>query len=251
MSPHFPTALLLLALLSPAATAQFDVLGSATITAPADTALSVLLATMEVERARLDRARLEAAEAASWRARLPSLSSFASLSTRGHVFAPVRSDGYDPRYAEIARWPGDSWGLTASWSLDRLDPAPRRRARAALSEAEARFALAEARTEAARLETRHRDRERRLARERLDQEVAFLADRLALERELLRLAEHDFEHGDGSYATLVQRRLATRSAEYALARAETLREAAEGGQLPPDAWSPPYTPPLLTDLPDG
>ena len=78
------------------------------------------------------------------------------------------------------------------------------------------------------------DRERRRAhdRARLTDERAFLARRLDAQRELLRLAETDYELGDGAYAALARQRLAVLEAEHALVRCDHQLAALDAGLDP-------------------
>ena len=86
-------------------------------------------AALRIEEARLRAARVELRQVTGWRALAPELQLFVSVSTRGQLFAPVSYDGYDPLYAALQRWPGDTWGVTLSWNLDQLlDPTPRAQA---------------------------------------------------------------------------------------------------------------------------
>ena len=192
---------------------------------PPDTSTAVLRATLRLEHARLTRARTERAEASGWRRLRPRLDLYASLSTRGLAFPSVSSRGYDPAYAAVARWPGDTWGVTLSWSLDQLlDRAPAAQARTAVAVAEARIALAHTRHEEARRRAEQRARERAALAlreaERLHAERGFLERTLGLQRELLRLAELEYEQGETGHAALVRQRLATLGAERALAACE-------------------------------
>ena len=70
--------------------------------------------------------------AVSWHRRWrPKVDFFGSISARGYAFPAIGSQGYDPAHAAIAQWPGDTWGVTISWSLDQLlDRQPLHRARA-------------------------------------------------------------------------------------------------------------------------
>lgn len=203
---------------------------------------------LRVELARLGLARTELAAVSSWQSWRPSAHFFASLSSRGLVFPSVSAQGYDPAYAAISRWPGDTWGVTVSWSLDQvLDRRPLRRARAAVEVAEARAdayrarreqqqarareqALARAERDADRRE-READRLRRaaLAAAQLRIEAGFLARRLDAQRELLRLAEITYGQGQTDYPTLARARLAVLAAEHACATTAARLDAAEHG----------------------
>ena len=199
------------------------------LTAPTDTSDAASRAALQVETARLDLARAEVRSATGWRRLRPRLDLYVSVSTRGLAFPSVSSQGYDPVYAAIARWPGDSWGVTASWSLDQLlDRRPAQRAQAAVRVAQGRIALHHARRDQRRAaaQTRalahaERDAERRrraqAARALLQSDAAFLARRLDAQRELLRLAEMTYEQGETDYAALARQRLAVLDAERAYA----------------------------------
>ena len=193
-------------------------------------------AALRIEQARLDLARQEL-RAASGLSRLrPQLDFFLSVSTRGLAFPSISSQGYDPAYAAIARWPGDTWGLTASWSLEQLlDRRPVQRARAAVTLAEARIDLHHARRERQEARTRERmiaraereadERERdaeaqrrlALAAAQLRIEADYLARRVEAQRELTRLAAMKYSQGDLDYEGLARQRLALLSAEHAQA----------------------------------
>ncbi|OZC01382.1 hypothetical protein [Rubricoccus marinus] len=204
------------------------------------TALSLLADTsdagLRVERARLDLAQSELRAVTGWRRWRPAADFFVSMSTRGLAFPSISSQGYDPAYAAIARWPGDTWGVTLSWSIDQvLDRRPVDRARNAVAVAEARIDAYQARRE----QQQARDRERVLARaqreadrqERQAQaqrradlvaaqlriEAGFLARHLSAQRELLRLAEMKYEQSEIDYEALARSRLAVLSAEHACA----------------------------------
>ena len=203
-------------------------------------------AALRIEEARLDLARLEL-RATSGLARLrPQLDFFLSVSTRGLAFPSISSQGYDPAYAAIARWPGDTWGVTASWSLEQLlDRRPVQRAQNAVAVAEARIDLHHARRERQEAQARERliaraereadEREREAEQQRradlaavqLRIEADYLARRVEAQRELLRLAEMKYEQGDLDYEGLARGRLALLSAEHAqatnAARLATLR----------------------------
>lgn len=194
-----------------------------------DTSTAAATAALRVEQARLRLARRELGQLAWFRRLRPRIDLFVSVSTRGLAFPSISSQGYDPAYAAIARWPGDTWGVTVSWSLDQLlDRRPLYRARAAVDLAEARVELHHARRaqqEAARRErllaTARRDAEMRrraaLAAELLRTEAGFLARRLDAERELLRLAQMKYDQGDTDFEALARQRLAVLSAEHACA----------------------------------
>ena len=198
-----------------------------------DTSQAAARAALQIETARLDLARAEVRQATGWRHLRPRLDLYVSVSTRGLAFPSVSSQGYDPVYAAIARWPGDAWGVTASWSLDQLlDRRPAQRARAAVRVAEGRIALHHARQDqrqaAAQTRTladarRRAERQRRAdaARALLTADTDFLQDRLDAQRELLRLAEMTYEQGETGYAQLARQRLAVLDA----ARARALHAA--------------------------
>ena len=203
-------------------------------------------AALRIEQARLDLARLELRAASGVSRFRPQLDFFLSVSTRGLAFPSISSQGYDPAYAAIARWPGDTWGVTASWSLEQLlDRRPVQRARNAVAVAEARIDLHHARRERQEAQARERliaraereadEREREaeqrrradLAAVQLRIEADYLARRVEAQRELLRLAEMKYEQGDLDYEGLARGRLALLSAEHAqatnAARLATLR----------------------------
>ena len=203
-------------------------------------------AALRIEQARLDLARLELRSASGFSRLRPQLDFFLSVSTRGLAFPSISSQGYDPAYAAIARWPGDTWGVTASWSLEQLlDRRPVQRARNAVAVAEARIDLHHARRERQEAQARERliaraereadEREREaeqrrraeLAAVQLRIEADYLARRVEAQRELLRLAEMKYEQGDLDYEGLARGRLALLSAEHAqatnAARLATLR----------------------------
>ena len=206
------------------------------LAALADTTEATAAASLRVEHARLTLARSELRQAAHWSRLRPQVDLYLSVSTRGLAFPSISTQGYDPVYAAIARWPGDSWGLTVSWTLDQvLDRRPIHRARAAVAVAEARVALHHARRDQREAAARDRavtearreaDRERRdaerarraeAARALLSADAAFLARRLDAQRELLRLAEIVYEQGEADYAALARHRLAVLDAERAVA----------------------------------
>ncbi len=191
---------------------------------------------LRVEQARLDLARSELRAVTGWRRWRPAADFFMSVSTRGIAFPSISSQGYDPAYAAIARWPGDTWGVTLSWSVDQiLDRRPIDRARNAVRVAEARIDVYEAR----RQQQQARDRERVIARAEREAELRereaervrraelvaaqlrieadFLARRLEAQRELLRLAEMKYDQGEIEYEALARSRLAVLSAEHACA----------------------------------
>ncbi len=221
-------ALALLAAAVPAALAQTaDALLAADV--PAGAIADTSAAALRIETARLDLARAELAALSRWQRLRPSLSAFVSLSTRGLAFPAVSSQGFDPAYAALARYPGDAWGLTLSWNAEALlDRRPLVRARAAVTLAHARLDLAHARRDeaAARDRARDRDRAERLAAARrrtaraaaeLRVEASFLARRLDAQRELLRLAEMTHAQGEGGFEALARQRLAVLAAEHAAA----------------------------------
>ena len=211
--------------------APTDAITAATdaITAATDTSHAAAQAALQVETARLTLARHELRAATHWSRLRPQVDLYLSVSTRGLAFPSISTRGYDPVYAAIARWPGDSWGLTVSWTLDQLlDRRPIRRARAAVAVAEGRVALHHARQqqreEAARERAlaqarREAEQERRAAAARalLVADAPFLRDRLDAQRELLRLAEMTYEQGETDYAHLARQRLAVLDAQRALA----------------------------------
>jgi hypothetical protein len=211
-----------------------------------DTTEATAEAALRVEHARLALARSELRQATHWSRLRPQVDLYLSVSTRGLAFPSISSQGYDPAYAAIARWPGDSWGLTVSWTLDQLiDRRPAHRARAAVAVAEARVDLHHARLEARRdrdaaraLAQAQRDREDRRRTEAaaalLRSEAGFLARRLDAERELLRLAEMTYEQGETDFAHLARRRLAVLSAEHAHAQNAARLEALTAGLDPDD-----------------
>ena len=240
---------LLLALAAPAAAQPLDA------RAPdSDDVLSVLIDTTEataqaalrVEHARLALARHEHRQATSLARLRPRLDVYVSVATRGLAFPSISSQGYDPDYAAIARWPGDAWGVTVSWTLDQLlDRRPIHRARAAVAVAEARVDLHHARHQARReretaraLAQAARDREHTRRAEAavalLRVESGFLARRLDAERDLLRLAEMTYQQGETDYAHLARRRLAVLSAEHAHARNAARLDALSAGLDPAD-----------------
>ena len=191
---------------------------------------------LRVERARLALARSELRAVTGWRRWRPSADLFMSVSTRGVAFPSISSQGYDPAYAAIARWPGDTWGLTLSWSIDQvLDRRPVSRARSAVTVAQARIDLYQARREQSQARDRQRavaraERQARERRRQADQrrradlvaaqlriEANFLARRLDAQRELLRLAQLTYGQGETDYPALARARLAVLAAEHAQA----------------------------------
>ena len=232
-----------------------DGLGTDALGADALDALVLLADTsdagLRVEQARLDLARSELRAVTGWRRLRPAADVFLSVSTRGIAFPSISSQGYDPAYAAIARWPGDTWGVTLSWSVDQLlDRRPVHRAQSAVAVAEARINLYRARRE--RQETQARERliaraereaERRereaeaqrradLVAAQLRIEADYLARRLDAQRELLRLAEMKYDQGEIDYETLARSRLAVLSAEHAQAtNAARLALATDGSGL--------------------
>lgn len=258
-------ALALLALFvaaAPGALAQTaDALLALDAPAPADTSA----AAFRIEAARLDLARAELAALSRWQRLRPSLSAFASLSTRGLAFPAVSSQGFDPAYAALARYPGDAWGLTLSWNADALlDRRPLMRARAAVTLSQARLDLAHARRDEAVARDRARDHDRaeRLAAARrragraaaeLRVEAAFLARRLDAQRELLRLAEMTHAQGEGGFEALARQRLAVLAAEHAAASNAARLATLDATLADPAALASadPDTPPLAlsTDTP--
>ena len=211
-----------------------------------DTTEATAEAALRVEHARLALARHELRATTHWSRLRPQIDLYLSVSTRGLAFPAISSQGYDPAYAAIARWPGDSWGLTVSWTLDQLiDRRPAHRARAAVAVAEARVDLHHARQEARRerdaaraLAQAEREQERRQRAEAatalLRSEGGFLQRRLDAERELLRLAEMTYEQGETDFAHLARRRLAVLSAEHAHAQNAARLGALTAGLDPAD-----------------
>ena len=197
-----------------------------TLAAFADTSAAAHQAALRIEAARLGVARHDL-RAAGWRRLRPRIDMFMSVSTRGLAFPSISSQGYDPAYAAIARWPGDTWGLTASWSLDQLlDRTPLHRARAAVDVAEARIELQRARHQQQRAAKRERriaeaqrqareDRAAQLVAHQLRTEATFLARRAGAQAELLRLAEMKYEAGELDYEALARQRLTLLAAEHA------------------------------------
>ena len=191
---------------------------------------------LRVERARLSLARRELQAVAGWRRLRPAADFFVSLSTRGLAFPSISSQGYDPAYAAIARWPGDTWGVTLSWSIDQvLDRRPVHRARGAVEVAQARIDVYQARREQRQAQARERaiaraereaeQRERKAEQARraslvaaqLRIEADFLARRLGAQQELLRLAQIKYDQSEIDYEALARSRLAVLSAEHACA----------------------------------
>ena len=171
-----------------------------------------------------------------WRRWRPAADFFVSMSTRGLAFPSISSQGYDPQYAAIARWPGDTWGVTLSWSVDQLlDRRPVDRARNAVEVAEARIDVYQAR----RAQQQARERERVIARaereaddrdrdaetrrradlaaQQLRIEAGYLAQRVEAQQELTRLAQMKYDQGDLDYEGLARQRLALLSAQHAQA----------------------------------
>jgi hypothetical protein len=219
-------------------------IGYATGGLSADTSAAALAAGLAVETARLDLARSELRAVAWHRRWRPKVDFFGSVSARGFAFPAISSQGYDPAYAAIAQWPGDTWGVTISWSLDQLlDRRPLHRARADVRVAQARIELAAARRE----QQTRAERDRRLAAEkrqadeqrrarlvatqlRIQQE--YEARRLTAVRELLALAEMQYEQGEMEYAQLAAARLAVLSAEHAAATTAAQLAALGAGASP-------------------
>ena len=226
----------------------------ALLAALADTTEATAQASLRVEQARLALARQDLRRTTHWSRLRPQVNLYVSVATRGLAFPSISSQGYDPAYAAIARWPGDSWGLTASWSLDQiLDRRPTDQARAAVAVAEARISLHQARRDArhqreaalafARAE---RDRQRRqrtqAAADLLRSEAGFLARRLDAQRELLRLAEMTYDQGETTFAALARQRLAVLTAEHAHGQNAARLRALTAGLDPSDlALAPPTT----------
>lgn len=244
------TFLSLALLLTASASAQTDDLDDGLSGEPLLTA-DTSTAALRIEQTTLDLARTELRGLSLLRRARPSVNLFMSLSTRGRLFPAVSSQGYDPGYSQLASWPGDTWGLTASWSLDRvLDRAPVHRARAAVAQSEARIDLVHARraqADARRLEQiarreeqdeRRRDQEARGARRaalaavELRIEAGFLARRLDAQRELLDLAEMKYRQGDLGYEALARQRLAVLSAEHAHATNAARLATLDAGEVP-------------------
>lgn len=209
-------------------------------------------AALRIEHARLALARTELAAAAGWQRWRPMLSTYLSVSSRGIAFPTVGSGGYDPATAALARWPGDTWGLTVSWSPEGfLDRRPVQRARAAVVLAEARVDLVHARRAEQDARQRERDADRRerdrdraerraAARRRADHAAAllrteegFLGARLDAQRDLLRLAELTYVQGTLGYEALARQRLAVLAAEHALATNAARLTAARDGTPDP------------------
>lgn len=241
---------LLLTLYSSLFTPQTAAQDVPTHTAPPDTSEAAL----RVEHVRLTLARQELTAATGWRRLRPQLDLFMSVSTRGVAFPSISTRGYDPAYAAIARWPGDTWGLTLSWSLDQLlDRRPAHRARAAVALAEARIAHAEERrttqAERAALEAADTARRARLTADLLRLETTFLAERLAAEEDLLRLASLTYEQGTSSYAALSRQRLATLSARHALATTQARLDALTQDPTLATAWLTPHSVDTLPPIP--
>ena len=191
---------------------------------------------LRVERARLDLAQSELRAVTGWRRWRPAADFFVSMSTRGLAFPSISSQGYDPAYAAIARWPGDTWGVTLSWSIDQvLDRRPLDRARNAVAVAEARIDVYHARRQQSEARERQRviaraereaqrrqreaEQQRRadLVAQQLRIEADYLDRRLDAQRELLRLAEMKYDQSEIDYETLARTRLAVLSAEHACA----------------------------------
>ncbi|GAB5550155.1 MAG: hypothetical protein SangKO_099150 [Sandaracinaceae bacterium] len=204
------------------------------------TALSILADTsdagLRVERARLGLAQSELRAVTGWRRLRPAADFFVSMSTRGLAFPSISSQGYDPQYAAIARWPGDTWGVTLSWSIDQiLDRRPVDRARNAVDVAHARIDLYQARREQRQAQQRERviaraerDAEKRerdehqrrradLGAQQLRIEAGYLAQRVEAQQELTRLAQMKYDQGDLDYEGLARQRLALLSAKHAQA----------------------------------
>ncbi len=207
-------------------------------------------AALRIEQARLALAIDEHAAVSGWRRWRPGLDLFVSVSTRGLAFPSLSARGYDPAAAAIARWPGDTWGLTLSWSVDQvLDRRSVQRAHAAVALAEARIdlhharrrqqesrdrerAVARARRDADRQAREARERQRaRLVADQLRLDDAFLARRLDAQRELLRLAELTYRQGESDYAALARQRLAVLAAEHAQAANAARLTALDAGGL--------------------
>ena len=208
-------------------------------------------AALRIEQARLALAEAELRAVTGWRRWRPSADVFLSVSTRGLAFKPISSQGYDPQYAQIASWPGDTWGVTLAWSLDQLlDRRPIDRARGAVTVAQARIDLHHARRERqqaqararviARAERQARDRQRQaegrrradLAAAQLRIEAGFLARRVEAQQELTRLAQMKYDQGELGYEGLARQRLALLTAEHAQAtNAARLASLDAGGDL--------------------
>ena len=242
-------------------------LGTAALPARAQPAPDTLTAALRYEDVAVAVARDAARAATSWRRLLPKVRAFASASARGFVFTPADpSGGLDPYAAALARWPGDTWGLTLSWDLDQaLDDRTRRAARGAVALAEARRALTRARVVEAEREGVRRAAERAAAeaaraatdrRRRADEAAAldrraaalvvqrpFADAERAARHDLTRAAELAHRMGTGAFADLVRARLALLDADRALARldADAADVAARRARLTasPDASPPP------------
>ncbi|MEL6616462.1 MAG: hypothetical protein AAFQ43_12040 [Bacteroidota bacterium] len=240
----FTFALILAAL--PASGQPSDVRASVdALSALVDTSDAAADAALRVEVARLALARADLRAATGWQRLRPRVDLYVSVSTRGLAFPSVSTEGYDPVYAALARWPGDSWGVTASWTLDQLlDRGPARRARAGVAIAEARVDLHDARRRQREAHSRERElaqarrqaeRQERTqaARALLAADAPFLRQRLAAQRELLRLAELSYEQGDVGYTHLARQRLAVLDARRAVALNAARRAALDAG-LPSD-----------------
>lgn len=232
---------------------------------PAAAAPDTSAAGLRVERARLALARADLDAASGWRRLRPSADVFVSVSTRGLAFPSISARGYDPAFAAIARWPGDTWGVTVSWSLDQLlDRRPLERARAAVAIALARVDLVHARRARLAADERERDLARRqreadrrareaasarqsaLDRRQLDIEATFLDRRLDAQRELTRLAEMKYAQGETDYEALARQRLALLAAEHAVAAHAARRLATE----PEGRTAPAERPALPAPSPD-
>ena len=85
-----------------------------------DTSDAAFDAQLRIEQARLRLARSERRAVTGWHRWRPQLDLFLSLSTRGVAFPAVSSQGYDPTYAALARWPEvyqpATGGRTPIWS---------------------------------------------------------------------------------------------------------------------------------------
>lgn len=184
-----------------------------------------------LDAARLAEARIEYAQAHSWKRRLPSFNLYASLATRGVAFPAITAEGFDPLYAALQRWPGDTWGLTVTWRLDQLlDRRARARTAASLATAQARLQATRARLDAERDEkTRQAQADSLYAAFRLKA----LADNLRRAREehailldLLHLVRLRFDDGEAEYEAVQRARLAVLAKEGEIARLYS-----EGGTL--------------------
>lgn len=187
-----------------------------------------------LEHARVDAARLAYRQARSWKRLLPNVNVHASLSTRGHVFPALSSIGYDPAYAALQQWPGDTWGVSVSWRLDQLmDTRARETAEAAYHTALRARDVALARLEAearAHREQRQADSlEAALRLAALADEMRLAQEERAILADLLRLARLRYEAAEIPYETLQRARLALLAKEAQLVRLEHEKVRLEHG----------------------